>query len=145
MRSQKFSSHCVNLFFLHYCSPRNRNDNILSLSLSMMTPSNGNTSALLALCRGNSPVTGGFRSQRPVTRSFDVFCDLRLNKLLSKLSRRSWFETPSRSLWRRCNALCMHVRLYFYVQRAVPLYCKYRWSFILANLNLAGGFDRMLI
>ena len=30
-------------------------------------------SALLALCAGNSPVTGGFPSQRPVTRGFDVF------------------------------------------------------------------------
>ena len=29
-------------------------------------------SALLALCAGNSPVTGEFPSQRPVTRSFDV-------------------------------------------------------------------------
>ena len=34
-------------------------------------------SALLALCTGNSPVTGEFPSQRPVTRSFDVFFDLR--------------------------------------------------------------------
>ena len=32
--------------------------------------------ALLALCAGNSPVTGEFPSQRPVTRSFDVFFDL---------------------------------------------------------------------
>ena len=32
-------------------------------------------SALLALCAGNSPVTGEFPSQRPVTRSFDVFFD----------------------------------------------------------------------
>ena len=39
-------------------------------------------SALLALCVGNSPVTGEFPSQRPVTRSFDVFFDLRLNKRL---------------------------------------------------------------
>ena len=30
-------------------------------------------SALLALCEGNPPITGGFPSQRPVTRSFDVF------------------------------------------------------------------------
>ena len=37
-------------------------------------------SALLALCAGNSPVTGKFPSQRPVTRRFDVFFDLRLNK-----------------------------------------------------------------
>ena len=29
-------------------------------------------SALLALCAGNSPVTGEFPSQRPVTRSFDA-------------------------------------------------------------------------
>ena len=41
-------------------------------------------SALLALCAGNSPVTGEFPTQRPVTRSFDAFFDLRLNKRLSK-------------------------------------------------------------
>ena len=40
--------------------------------------------ALLALCAGNSPVPGEFPAQRPVTRSFDVFSDLRLNKRLSK-------------------------------------------------------------
>ena len=33
-------------------------------------------SALLVLCEGNPPVTGGFPSQRPVTWSFDVFVDL---------------------------------------------------------------------
>ena len=42
-------------------------------------------------------------SQRPVTRSFDVFIDLLLNKRFSKQSIRRWFETPSRSLWRLCN------------------------------------------
>ena len=63
-------------------------------------------SALLALFGENPPVTGGFPSQRPVTRSFDVFLYvfyLRLNKRLSKHSGRWWFETPSRSLWRHCN------------------------------------------
>ena len=60
-------------------------------------------SALLALCAGNSPVTGEFPSQRPVTRSFDIFFYLRLNKRLSKQSWRRWFETPSRLLWRHCN------------------------------------------
>ena len=40
-------------------------------------------SALLAICAGNSPVTGEFPAQRPVTRSFDVFFDLCLNKRLS--------------------------------------------------------------
>ena len=57
-------------------------------------------SALMALCEGNSPVTGEFPAQRPVTWSFDVFFDLRLNR---RLSRRRWFETPWRSLWRHCN------------------------------------------
>ena len=61
-------------------------------------------SALLALCEGNPPVTGGFPSQRPVTRSFDVFFNLRLNKRSSKQSGRWWFETSSRSSWRHCNA-----------------------------------------
>ena len=51
------------------------------------------------LYEGNPPVTGGFTSQRPVTRSIDVFFD----KLWSKQSRRQWFETPSRSLWHHCN------------------------------------------
>ena len=60
-------------------------------------------SALLALCAGNSPVSGEFPAQRPVTRSFDVFFDLRLIKQLSKHSRGWWFETLSRPLWRHCN------------------------------------------
>ena len=33
-------------------------------------------STLLILCEGKPPVTGGLPSQRPVTRSFDVFFDL---------------------------------------------------------------------
>ena len=53
------------------------------------------------------PVTGEFLSQRPVTRSFDVFFHLHLNKRLSKQTRGWWYETPSRSLWRRCNGLHM--------------------------------------
>ena len=62
-------------------------------------------SALLALCEGKPLVTGGFPSQRPVTRSFDVLFDLRLNKRFNKQSRRRWFETPSRSLWRHSNVM----------------------------------------
>ena len=50
-------------------------------------------------------VTGEFPAQRPVTRSFDVFLDLRLNGRLSKQSWGWWFETPSRTLWRHSNAL----------------------------------------
>ena len=60
-------------------------------------------SALLAFCAGNSSITGEFPRQRPVTRSFAVFFDPRLDQQLSKQWRRWWFETPSRSLWRQCN------------------------------------------
>ena len=60
-------------------------------------------SALLAICVGNSPVPGEFHAQRPVTRSFDVFFDVRLNKRLSKQSWGWWFETLSRPLWRHHN------------------------------------------
>ena len=67
-----------------------------------------NISTLLALCARNSPVTGEFPSQRPATRSFDAFFDLRLNKRLSKHSWGLWFETPSRSLWRQCNGSVRH-------------------------------------
>ena len=62
-------------------------------------------SALLAICAGNSPVPGEFPTQRPVTRSFDVYFDLRPNKRLSKQSWGWWFETLSCSLWRHRNAI----------------------------------------
>ena len=58
-------------------------------------------SALLAICVGNSPVTCEFLAQR----SFDVSFDL--NKRLSKQSWGSWFEMPSRPLWRHCNGTRM--------------------------------------
>ena len=45
----------------------------------MKTSSNGNISALLAICARNSSVTGEFPAQRPVTQGFDVFYDLRIN------------------------------------------------------------------
>ena len=63
-------------------------------------------SALLAICAGNSPVPGEFPTQRPVTRSIDVFFDLRPNKRLSNQWRGWWFETQSRSLWRHRNVHC---------------------------------------
>ena len=58
----------------------------------MMTSSNGN------IFRVNGPVCGEFPSQSPVTRSFDIFFDLRLNTQLSKQSRHRRLETQSRSL-----------------------------------------------
>ena len=66
-----------------------------------MTTSNENIFRVTGPVWGAGP--GEVPSQRPVTRSFDVFFDLRLSKRLSKQSRRWWFETPSRPLWRHCN------------------------------------------
>ena len=51
-------------------------------------------SALSALC--------GFPSQRPVTRSFDVYLICVLTNG-GKQSRRWWFKTSSRSSWYHCN------------------------------------------
>ena len=63
--------------------------------LLMMTSSNGN------IFRVTGPMCGEFTGHRwitrtrPVRRSLGVFFDLRLNKRLSKLSIRRWFEKPS--------------------------------------------------
>ena len=73
------------------------------VSMPWLRPQMEIFSALLALCAGNSSVTAEFPAQRPVTRGFGVFFDLRLNKRLSKQSWRWWFETPSCLLWRYCN------------------------------------------
>ena len=63
-------------------------------------------SALLALCQGEST---GHRwislHQGQWGGVLIFFLDLPLNKRLSKQSRRRWFETPSRSLWRHCYEL----------------------------------------
>ena len=80
-------------------------------------------SALLALNVGNSPPTGEFPSL--MTRSFDVFFDLRLNKPLSKQSRRRWFQTPSRSIWRHCN-----------VWSRITLYCNAWWRLVLRHVSV---------
>ena len=72
----------------------------------MMTSSSGN------IFWATGPLWGEFTGRRwpvnsphkgPVTRSFDAFFDLHLNKRLSKPSRRRWFVSPSGSLWRHCN------------------------------------------
>ena len=97
-------------------------DSILSVDYVMAWPNNNDDPincftwwrhqmeiffALLALSVGNSPIAGEFPAQRPVTRSFDVFFDLRQNKRLSKQSWGWWSETPSRPLWRHCNDICV--------------------------------------
>ena len=111
----KTSTHAA-IFFFNYVRIGMVNPALLTTSSincvleghsSWWCPQMETFSALPALCAGNSPVTDEFPSQRPVTRSFDVFFDLCLNKRLSKQSRGRWFETPSHWLWNYCNVLYM--------------------------------------
>ena len=78
------------------------NDGPFSNKFVMMTSSNGNIFRVIGPLCGDSTVAGEFPAPRPVARSFDVFVDLRLNKRLSKHSRRWWFVTPLLLLRRHC-------------------------------------------
>ena len=69
----------------------------------MMTSSNGNIFRVTGPLCGEFTGPGEFPTQRPVTQSFDVFFDLRLNRRLSKQPWGWWFETLSWSLWRHRN------------------------------------------
>ena len=80
-------------------------------------------SALLALCAGNSLVSGELPAQRPVTQSFDVFFDLRLNKRLSKQMWGWWLETPSRSLWRHYNVVQVDSRVQNHKATSTVYWC----------------------
>ena len=96
--------HCFGDFFpvcaTHFSSSAIWYATVIKL---MMMSSNGKTfSALLAFCAGIHR-SGEFTAQRPVTRSFDVYFDLRPNTRSSKQWWGWWFETPSCPLWRHCN------------------------------------------
>ena len=75
----------------------------------MMTSSNGNVFRVTGHLCGEFTGHQWIPAQRPVTRSFDVFFDLRLNKLLSKQSWGWCLETLSRPLWRHSNVLGVNV------------------------------------
>ena len=70
--------------------------------LQMMTSSNGNIFRVIGPLCGEFTGPSEFPTKRPVTRSFDVFFDLSLNKRLSKQWWGWWFETQSCPLWRQC-------------------------------------------
>ena len=65
-------------------------------------------SALLASCAGNSPVSGEFPTQRPVTRSFGVFFDLHPNMRLSK-QWWGWWLRRYRVHYDVIVMICMHL------------------------------------
>ena len=81
----------------------------VDLNHSMMTSSNGNIFRVTGPLCGEFTGPGGFPTQRPVTQSFDVWFDLRLNKRLSKQPWGWWFEPPSWSLWHHRNVRCLRL------------------------------------
>ena len=84
-----------------YCGGYSQNGRSNLSSFFMMTSSNGN------IFHVTGHLCGEFTTQRPVTWSFDVSFDLRLNKRLSKQSWSWWFETPSHPLWHHCNVISL--------------------------------------
>ena len=77
---------------------------ICPVELSMMMSSNGNILHVTGHLSGEFTGHRWIPLKRAVTRSFDVFVDLRLNGWLSKQSWGWWFETPPSPSWRHCNA-----------------------------------------
>ena len=103
-------------------------------------------STLLGICAGNSPVPGEFPAKRPVTRSLDVFFDLRLNQRLSKQSWGWWFETLPRPLWRHCNVICGNLfkqqapshhlnQWWCIIDLKLQLEWKCEWTYLLKKIN----------
>ena len=82
-----------------------------------------NTCSLVSIANHSDvrPVSGEFPAQRPVTRSYNVFFHLCLNKWLSKQSWGWWFETPSPSLWRHRNGSEHFCSNHFTAVRFMPI------------------------
>ena len=110
-----------------------------------MTASNGNIFRVTGPLCGEFTGPGEFPTQRPVTRSFDIFFDLRLNKRLSKQPRGWWFETQSWSLWRHCNAM-LRVNQLLSNQYLVVYFPSMGWwchvsSHISVNIGVGNGLS----
>ena len=80
----------------------------------MITSSNGNIFRVTVPLCGEFTGPGEFPAQRPVTWSFSVFFDLRLNKRLSKQWRGRWFKTLSHPFWRHRNDYGIYGSLAWY-------------------------------
>ena len=100
VRNYTVDRHGWNILIILYCSLW---WSVITVRNGMTTSSNGNT------FRVTGPLCGEFTGHRwiPLTKVSDAelwyFFDLCLNKRLSKQSRRRWFQTQSRSLWRHRN------------------------------------------
>ena len=113
---------CIDYVFKQYC-PYNMHSVVFGV-VSLWRHRMGTFSALLAICAGNSPVPGEFPTQRPVTRSFDVYFDLCPNERLSKHSWGWWLEMPPRPLWCHRN-VCIGVWLLWLQKQASQAWISY--------------------
>ena len=96
-----------------------------------MTSSNGSIFFITGSLCGEFTGPGEFPAQRPVTRSFDAFFDLRPNKRLSKQPWGWWFETSSWSLWPQCNGT-----LYILQMQQIPSHRIIHWfNSIIHSMN----------
>ena len=91
--------------------------------LLMMKSSNGNIFRVTGHLCEEFTDPRWIPAQRPVTRSFDVFFELRLNKRLSKQSWGWWFETLPPPLWRHCNVI-QSIMFYNFWSTAVYNLCN---------------------
>ena len=102
------------IFFIHFVHAWPANESVCVVKclktngfhvtpIDMMTSSSGNIFRVTGHLCGEFTGPGEFPTQRPVTRSFDAFFDLRLNKRLSKQPWGWWL--PSWPLWRQCNEM----------------------------------------
>ena len=110
-----------------------------------MTSSNGNIFRVTGHLCGNSLVPGEFPAQRPVTRSFYVFFDLRLNERLSKQSWGWWFETLSCPLCRQCNVKGFHCVWSAFWSVILGLNWIFVGSFSIISLQSYKGFDCVVV
>ena len=117
----------------------------------MITSSNGNIFRVTGPLCGEFTGPGEFPRQRPVTRSFDVVFDLRLNKRLSKQPWDWWFETPSWSLWRQCNVprqpeiVCSKHFLLGCGREQIKIYIEFEmWKTIVSTMCLTLHFPYII-
>ena len=96
-----------------------------------MTSSNGNIFRVTGTLCGEFAGPGEFPTQWPVTGSFGVFFELRLNKRLSKQPWGWWFGTPSWLLWRQYNdAVCRRYKplCLVWLKWNQFLWCVWKWN-----------------
>ena len=105
--AQLFNSRIMVSLFFMWCFNILRTHEASTMANCGYRRENGNIFRVTGPLCGEFTVTSEFPSQRPVTRSCDVFFHLRPNKPLGKQSWGWWFETPSCSLWRHCNIITL--------------------------------------